>query len=251
MNRNIITEGIILKTNRIGEIHKGVTFLSPTLGIVNGIAHGAWKMKSKLRSVTQTFGYIKAYLYFDPVKDSYKISDVENLLQFFAISKSVEKYFIASLFIEIIIKSFGGGESDGGIFTLLLESLKLLDTPREDLDVFIIIQFIYRYLIFTGFTPQLSSCNRCGTIFGEKTTVLFDNQRMDFLCISCGRPDDVVIHPGYRMYLDKTIGLPFDKALEIKIDKEGAQTVKKILYILIESLLGFPLKSLTSGDGIL
>jgi hypothetical protein len=38
VKRNFRTEGIVLKNNRFGEIHKGVVFLSPEHGIMDAVA---------------------------------------------------------------------------------------------------------------------------------------------------------------------------------------------------------------------
>ncbi|MCK5154116.1 MAG: recombination protein O N-terminal domain-containing protein, partial [Spirochaetales bacterium] len=41
MNRNIKTDGIILRTRRIGELHKGISCLTRSHGIIDAIAYGA------------------------------------------------------------------------------------------------------------------------------------------------------------------------------------------------------------------
>ena len=78
MSRNMTIRGIILKTTRIGEIHKGLTILTLEQGLVDAIAHGALKDKSKLRAATQLFSHSLFYIYSNPVKKSNKVSDIEN-----------------------------------------------------------------------------------------------------------------------------------------------------------------------------
>ena len=54
MDRNYTTEAVVLKTRRFGDFHKSVTILSPERGIINAVAHGAYKGKSRLSSITRS-----------------------------------------------------------------------------------------------------------------------------------------------------------------------------------------------------
>jgi DNA repair protein RecO (recombination protein O) len=249
MNRNIITKGVILKTTRFGEIHKNVTLLSPEMGILRAIAYGALKMKSKLRSSTQLFSLVRAYIYHDPVKDSWKITDIETITQYFGISESVEKYYAASLFSEIILKSFGGGEAGGEVYSLLVDAL---DSIGDGADLtYVIIQFISRYLGITGYAPQLRSCSRCGRIFDDSIRIFFHSKTLEFLCSGCSTQDSVPVLQGMVKYLEKTGDIQFSKAMEIKVEKNASLALKAIMYGLIEALLETPLASIRSGEGII
>jgi DNA repair protein RecO (recombination protein O) len=249
VSRNLITEGIILRTTRFGEIHKSVTILSPERGIIHAIAHGALKMKSKLRSSTQPFSKVKAYIYYDPVKDSYKITDIETIAQYFGVSESVEKYYAASLFSEIILKSFGGGESGGEAYPLLRDAFENLGASGDL--TYVIIQFIYRYLGITGYSPQLRSCSRCGRIFDDSIRIFFHSKTLEFLCSGCCTADCTPVLPGMIRYLEKTGGMEFSKAMEIKVEKGASIALKTIMYSLIESLLEVTLSSIRTGKGII
>ena len=131
MYRNFIIEAIVLKTQRMGECHKVVTFLTKSKGIITGIAHGAKKIKSALRSATEPLNLCKVYFYHNPVKNSYKISDIDCIESFDEIPCNLSHFYTASLWIEIILKSFGGGDVNSSIFDLFVKSLYLLSKEHK------------------------------------------------------------------------------------------------------------------------
>ena len=49
MERSISTNAIIIRRERFGEFHKGLTLLTSDLGLVSATAYGAYKMQSRLR----------------------------------------------------------------------------------------------------------------------------------------------------------------------------------------------------------
>ena len=114
MSRNIRTEAIVLKTGRVGEIHKSVTLLTPELGLVEAIAHGVYKGKGKLGGVSDPFCWSMSYLYYEPVKKNYKITDMECRELFERIRGDLGRYYAASLWAEVVIRSHAGGE--GGVY---------------------------------------------------------------------------------------------------------------------------------------
>jgi DNA repair protein RecO (recombination protein O) len=297
MGRHVTTEAIVLKVSRFGEIHKSVTMLTPSGGVLHAIAHGALKMKSRLRSSTEPFMLISADLYHDPVRDSYKITDAETRVFPFGITQSPDRFFAASLFVEIVLRSFGGGESGEEMFRLLADALAALDTASVADEPFIVVQFVFRTLDLNGFLPRLNSCGRCGKIVDETAAVVFHRPSREIVCSACtsGRdgpfgvtllsnaaaendreygnasdhetafeaavppgseiarsrkPTIIRINPGARRYLEKTSGLGFSAALGIKVDRDTIMNIKRMMYDLIEGVLGGPLMTVKSGEGI-
>ena len=125
MGRNFRTEAIILRNNRFGEIHKGVTLLSPVHGLLSAVAYGAYSAKGKLRSITNPLCAGTAFLYRDPVKDSLKITDMDCREFFEGIRASLAKFFTASVWMETVLKTFGGDAEE--VFSLLTGCLRFLD----------------------------------------------------------------------------------------------------------------------------
>ena len=125
--RNSIESAVVLKSARLGEIHRSVTLLIPRRGVVYATAHGAGKAASKLKAAAIPFAYVTAYLYHDPVRDSFKVTDVEPLDLHGTIRADLTKFFTASLWVEVVLRSHGGGTEATALHALLVTGLRTLD----------------------------------------------------------------------------------------------------------------------------
>lgn len=244
MSRNSITQAIVLKTNRIGEIHKGVILLTKDSGIIHAVAHGAWKIKSRLRAYTQLFSYVKVYLYYNPVKQTYKITDIESLLPCDVVIQSLKKYYTVSVCAEIILKSYGGGESVKEMFFLFLEVLKTLGKVREDEADFILIQFLWRFLLITGHRPDFQHCHHCGKRIPASLNLYSIKGMTGFVCKNCKGLHAVQLYPGMIKYLKNTERLPLSQALCYRIARESEIVLKEVLSGIVETCIETPLQSI-------
>jgi DNA repair protein RecO (recombination protein O) len=250
MFRNQRLDALVLKTQRIGEMHRLVTLFNPVEGIIRATAYGAFKTKGRLRSDTESFNYIKAYLYLEPVKNNYKITDSECLLSFPGLRQSVERLYTASLCAEIVLKSFGGGESKARVFTLILESLKQINQSSEDSLSYISIQFIWRFLDITGFNLDINTCGLCHNTLDSTQPFYFLLNSAFFVCKKCCKSSRLELSPGVRSYFNKTEKLPLSKAIKITMQTETMHSLKIVLYTCIQTLLNTELVSLQTGEGI-
>lgn len=252
MSRNIRTEAIVLKTGRIGEIHKSVTLLSPELGLVNAIAHGVYKGRGRLAGVTDPFAWSTAYLYFEPVKKSYKITDMEHHCLFESVRGDLRRYYAASLWAEVVIRAYAGGEGADQVFELLKEALHALDSTADERSVEI--QFLWRFVALSGFQPDIEACAICGTEFAERETALYRQTEGDFVCPSC--LGDLLDEPrqrlpelsaGARKYLERTGRFEIGEALRIDLEQRAKEQLLALLYLFVQDLVEVPLKTLQAG----
>ncbi|MEW5813949.1 MAG: DNA repair protein RecO [Spirochaetota bacterium] len=252
MKRNSIVEAVILKNYRIGEIHKGVILLTRSSGLIHAIAHGAYKGRSKLVGSTDPYNLITAYLYYEPVKKTYKISDADCKNFFKGIKNHLKKFYAASLCAEVIIKSFGGGEEiPGTAFALLVSCFGLLEKGDTASIAYILIQFIWRYVQLMGFQPELNCCAACGKIIGEKEDVFFSWEDMAFMCSGCAGSSEEKLSRGAYSYLLYTTKLSFERAVTVKLEEESSASLKKMMYRIMEEILESPLNTLSSSTGLL
>lgn len=250
MGRNITSEAIILKTNRIGEIHKGLTTLTPSIGIINAIAHGAYKGRNKLSGLTDQFNISLFYLYFDPVKKTYKVSDIEPRHVFESIRMSIKKFYAASLWAEAVIKSFAGGEQFEPVFDLLAASMILLDGNPENRTDEVIVQFLYRYLTLIGYMPSLLQCGICSREIGSGEDRYIDTSGAP-ACASCARSKKKTISPGAIRYLTYTSRLPLASTMKTTLDSNSLSKVRACLVAILQHVIEQPLSSLISSGGLL
>lgn len=247
MSRNLRGEVIVLKCVRLQEFHKIVTLLSPTLGLLQAIAHGAYKGKGRLSATTELFVCSNASLYHDPVKRSYKITEAEPIAYFDAIRTDLERFYAASVMAETILKSYGGGEGYDRVYGLLKEALSHLDSGA--VTARIETQFLWRLVGLLGFLPEIESCSSCGRPFDEGA--LYRLRTGDLLCRSCagglqagGEEHYLPLSVGALRYLAHTGSLSLSESAAIGLDRRSERATLAFLHGLIEEIVETPLLSL-------
>ena len=248
MNRNIKTDGIILRTRRIGELHKGISCLTRSHGIIDAIAYGAGKGKSKLVGMVDPFSLLYLYLYFDPVKDNYKISDIEQRMIFPNIRLELGKFYIASFWAELILKSYSGGGESELVYPLLSKSLIILNKAEKGKQNLVLIQFIWRYLGISGFQSDIRNCSRCDKTFSDTEKVSFDESSNEIICSNCSTNVDMLkFSTGGLKYLRYSSKLDIDKSMKIGLDNKSVDILKRILLAMVQGIVEYPLNTLKKG----
>ena len=249
MKRNFRTEGIILKNNRFGEIHKGLKFLSPEHGLLDAVAYGAYSPKGKLRSVTNPLCAGTLFLYRDPVKDSVKVTDMDCREFFEGIRGSLGKFFTASVWLETVLKTYGGDAE--AVHSLLLEGLRRLDACPEEAVPRLLIQVLLRYLELSGTFPELDVCGRCGKPREEREPLYFHRGGQGLVCLHCSNGEGPECSAGALRYVLHTLGLDLTRAAAVDLDAGSLAALKRVVLALAEDLAGAPLNSVRTGLGVL
>ncbi len=248
MNRNIKTDSIILRSRRIGELHKGLSCLTRSHGIIDAIAYGAGKGKSKLAGLVDPFSLLHLYLYFDPVKDNYKISDIDQKMIFPNIRLELGKFYIASFWAELILKSFSGGGESEQVYPLFAQSLIILNKADKKEINLILLQFIWRYLKISGFQSDTRHCAKCDYTFTDTQEVLFDERNNEIVCSDCRTNIDMLkFSSGGLKYLRFTSDIDIEKSMKVGLDNKSVEVLKRILFKMILGIVEYPLNTLKNG----
>ncbi|MFP4551152.1 MAG: DNA repair protein RecO [Spirochaetales bacterium] len=251
MSRSRASEAIVIKTNRIGEIHKGVLLLTPREGLVRAIAHGAFSQKGKLRGLTDFLCSGTAYLYHNPVSDSTKLSDFDVRLFHSRVREDLARFYTASLWAEAIAKTHGAGGGSEELFALFHDALAELERrPGEEAQL-VSVQFVWRFLSISGMQPDLEHCAITGEFLAEGEPVYYSPADQGF----CNR--DVAIEhmaawqPGALAFMRHTAAVPLAQALRTTPPAGAAARIKRVLYAILEEHVDSPLNTLKSGGAIL
>ena len=249
MFRTSSTQAVVLHRYRVGEIHKGLLLLTLDIGMIRALAHGAYKMRSRFRTLTEPFSNIKVYLYYNQVKDQYKITDLESLSLFTGIQGNMVKFFTASLWAEVIMKSYGGGESSAELFNLFRNALKYLDSAVSGSEHYISQQFLWRFMALSGFSPELSVCSNCSVEI--ENMLFFPAGELAPFCNKCIKGKCSSLSSGARRYLQNTLKLPLSAALKVRLMEESVISLKQVTFQLVQTMVESPLNTIKSGIGIL
>lgn len=250
MSRTLQTECIVLRKYRVGETHKGLVALTPERGILHAIAHGALRPGSRLSSGSEPLTLARVYLYHEPIKDSYTVTDLTVISPFQHLKADVQRFFTASLWVEILLRSLAGGMTDSTVFGLLRESLEALDAGSET--GYADLQFQWRYLGHAGFRPDPDLCGACGAHPDPEEPVYHLAGSRGLVCAACAervRLPRIAMSPGARRYLAHTTGLDLPQALRIGLTQP--QALRRLSAELVQCILQAPLKTLEAGAGIL
>ena len=249
--RNSIESAVVLKTARMGEIHRRVTLFTRERGVLYASAHGAGKSVSKLKAAAIPFAHVTAYLYHDPVRDSYKVTDVEPRDVHPAIRADLRKFFTASLWVEIVLRSHGGGSHAEAPYALLVEGLRGLDRAPASAVGPLSVQVLWRSLRQLGISPDLEYCDGCGRALRphEELRLALRGGSRCAGCASGPVGGQVGIDAACRRFLLATGNLSLEQAGRYSFT--GCEKLRRTLQQLVQHGLETPLNSLRCAAGIL
>jgi DNA repair protein RecO (recombination protein O) len=244
MYRSIATDAVVIRRDRMGDFHKILTLLTSGLGLITATAFGAYKTRSSLRMGSEPLTHSHARLYLDPVRRSYKVTELEVRESFEGVRGDIEKICAASLWAEVAQRSFGAGETSDALYTLFTGCLRLLDPSDAPPAPYLTVQFLWRFLCLSGYVPDPKSCNRCGSRLDAEAVSFFEPSGSVFLCGRCARPSSASLPAGARRYLGASERLPLAEAAVIRLEGESLRQLETCLLAAVQSVLEGELKSL-------
>lgn len=244
MYRNISTHAIVIRRERFGEFHKSLWLLTSDMGLISATAYGAFKMHSRLRLGSEPFTWSRVQLYHNPVKKSYKVTDLDIHASFEGLQRDFSKLAAASFWAEVVQKSYGAGEVSGQLFRLFLQSLQLLDASDARREPYVTTQFLWRFLSLAGYQPDIGSCDRCGAPLADRGRVFYSPQSNALLCAACGAEAELPIPPGALRYLEATQAVPLSQAVDVSLEAGALRALRDALPRMVQYVLEGPLASL-------
>ena len=158
----LITDALILReNNQIGEADRFVTALTRERGLLRASAKGARKLKSRNAAATQLLSYSRLTLI--EGRDKYIITEAEPLHVFFDLRSDIEKLSLAQYFCEIAGVLVPREEPAEEPLRLLLNALHFLGAGTRPAPLVKAVTEL-RLLMRAGYSPDLSSCRRCGVL---------------------------------------------------------------------------------------
>jgi len=243
MYRSISTQAIVIRRGRVGEFHKSLTLLTADLGLITATAYGAYKAQSRLRLGSEPFTWCTAHLYHNPVKKSYKVTELEISSSFEGLQADLGRLAAASLWAEIVQKSYGAGEMSGGLFGLFRDSLTLLENSDPAREQSLTLQFLWRFLGLAGYQPELNACDSCGAAFGGRSA-WYVARSHGLLCAECAGQGGSQLPPGALRFIGATQEMPLSQAVLVQVEAASRAALRAALLGLVQAVLEGPLASI-------
>ena len=205
-------KAVVLKTHNLGEADKILRLYSQEKGLIDAVAKGARKFKSKFGGRLELFNFLDCEL--SKGKSLDILTQAELVRNFKNISSDFNKFLFCQLISEIILKthpleSESSQKTASLLFKLIYVSFYEIDSAAPG-ELYLLEKtaafFIAKYLKITGYSPLIDSCCRCGAKVGaennhalstssgnshafsinpEKNSLAFSIKLGGILCLSC------------------------------------------------------------------
>lgn len=183
------TKAVVLKSYSLGEADKIIKLFSQDIGLINAVAKGARKVKSKFGGSLELFNFVDLELSSGRSLDI--IAQAEIIKNFGNIPLDFNKFLFCQLISEIVLKThFSSSEASPVLFKLIYVCFNEIDKlPAGDISLLkkVSIFFIAKFLKVTGYMPLINSCCKCGAdISGTDGEVVgFSINLGGILCKGC------------------------------------------------------------------
>ena len=175
-------EGIVLKTNKLGEADRIVTLLTRENGKIAAVAKGVRKTKSRWGARLEPFTQVELMLYKGRNLDT--ITGAQIVQSFDRVRKDYVLLTSAAALVEVVEKITPDRERALQTYALLLSGLRAL--AEADPLPSVVPAFLVKLLSVSGYHPQLSACAGCDE---ELPLVGFSPALGGALCEDCWRED--------------------------------------------------------------
>jgi len=234
VSRNQSYHALILRSRPSGESNRDVWLLCPDAGILRVTVFGG--PKSRLRSYASPFHSGQAWVYHDPVKNTFKLSDFDVSSWRPGLREMYERAMSADAVAETILASHGGGGSWGRALSLAQSVLDALETAGEETCARIVLWFLWQWTDFLGLRPEFGVCSLCG----KPSPQLYSIREGGMVCPSCseGASPFVSAGPGCCHWLETTRPLSADQIVRHTLDKSSFREAMSLATAILAEAIG-------------
>ena len=241
MSRNSSYQALILRSRPSGESNRDVWLLCPDAGLLRVTVFGG--PKSRLRSYASPFHSGQAWVYHDPVKNTFKLSDFDVSSWRPGLREMYERAMSADAVAETILASHGGGGNWGRALSIAQASLDALEAANEETCARIVLWFLWQWIDFLGLRPEFGACSLCGKPSPQRYSI----REGGMVCPSCSAEMAVFVEtgPGCRHWLETTRSLKPDQIVRHTLDKRSFREAMSLATAILAEAIG---KRLDSWD---
>jgi DNA repair protein RecO (recombination protein O) len=160
-------EGIVLRTHKLGEADRIVSFLTANHGKVRAVAKGVRKTKSRFGARLEPPTHLQL-LFYEGRGDLDIVTQAETVDHFRSIRDDLDRLTRAVSMLEAADQLSLEGEPNPALFQMLLGALRALAGHCGPL---VVPGFFLKVLSIEGFRPEVRHCIECD---GEDDLVAFD-----------------------------------------------------------------------------
>jgi DNA repair protein RecO (recombination protein O) len=171
-------EGVVLRTIRLGEADRIVTFVTPAHGKVRAVAKGVRKTKSRFGGRLEPTSHVALLMYEGRELDI--VTQAEAIEVHRVIREDLDRLAAAVRMLEVVDQVAQERQPARRLYQMLLGALRALAAHPAPL---LVPGFYLKVLSLEGFHPRLDACAACD---GPGPLVGFDIGVGGAVCRSCG-----------------------------------------------------------------
>ena len=178
-------QGVVLRTQKLGEADRIVTMLTRRHGKVRAVAKGVRRTKSRWGGRLEPFVHVDVQNYQGRELDI--VTQAEIVDPFASMMGDYERYTAGTAILEATDRLTEDREASLRLYLLLVGALRSLDLG-EHAPALVLDAFLLRALSVSGYEPALASCARCGS---EGPHRWFAVAAGGVVCTACHPPGSV------------------------------------------------------------
>jgi len=173
-------QGVVLRTIKLGEADRIVTFVTQGRGKVRAVAKGVRKTKSRFGGRLEPMTHVSLLLY-EGRGDLDVVTQAETLDHFRPVREDLDRVAKATSLLEAVDQVVQEREPNPRVYQMLVGALRALAAGDSPL---IVAAFFWKLLSLEGAHPVLDVCASCG---GDGPFEAFDLGEGGALCRDCRR----------------------------------------------------------------
>ncbi len=244
------TQGIVLKSIKLGEADKIITIYTNSRGKISAVAKGIRRMTSKFGSRLEPFTHVDLLVYQGRNLDT--VAQAEIISSFKDIRDDLEKVEYGLAMLDLVDKITPDGEKDSQLFEFLLTVLGTLAKIKANFRL-LLITFDIQLMSISGFHPSLFNCVVCWRhLSASSSRAKFSCELGGIICMRCnhtvpaGREADVNTIPISSRSIDmlnRLLFMDIEEISGIEIDQKVEEELFKLTQGYVNYHLQVRLKS--------
>ena len=161
----VVTQGLIIKEQAVGESDRLVTILTKDEGVVRAFARRAKNLKDSKNAATGLLCYSRLKL--SKGRDTYNVNEAFPIEVFFGLRKDVTALALAQYFCQLAVELVPEGVESSEYLRLVLNALHFLcqgTRPQPLLKAIVELRMVSE----AGYMPNLAYCANCGAYQAER-----------------------------------------------------------------------------------
>jgi DNA repair protein RecO (recombination protein O) len=218
---------VVLRTLKLGEADRIVSFLTQGNGKVRAVAKGVRKSGSRFGARLEPTSHVALQCYRGRELDV--VTQVETIDANRALKENYACFTHAVPMLEAVDQVAQEREPAPAMYRMLVGALRTLSTKPSAV---ITPAFFWKLLSLEGFHPYLDGCVRCGEEGGPFSA--FDLAEGGVLCSTCGRLGGCRVEPEAIVFLGQLVGGELHRAIAEPPAPEHVHEIERLGVLALE-----------------